>query len=132
MCFPELSLIACTEGYYFSSVSEFQLTWKHLRLPMLLVLPINEMECFPMLAKNMSNENGINTCNNVVNCSKIFLTRLGRVVELHIFTKTKTTPPHLFFIWIPLHFPYMRLIWKILNYCSPSELSLNSSTLSCH
>lgn len=88
LCFPELSLIACTEGEYLSSVSEFQLTWKNLDLPKLLVLPINEMGCFPMLVKNLSNENGINTWNNVVNCSvHFFLTRLGRIVELLIFTK---------------------------------------------
>lgn len=95
LCFPEISLIACTEGYYLSSVSEFQLTWKNLDLLKLLVLPISEIECFPMLVKNMSNENGINTCNNIVNCSIrcFFLIRLRRIVELLSFTKQKTNTP---------------------------------------
>lgn len=34
---------------------------RNLALPKLLVLPINEMECFPMVVKNMSDKNGINT-----------------------------------------------------------------------
>lgn len=53
------SLVACTEGDYFS-MSEFRYRGKDLDLPKLLVLPINATECFPTLLKNMADKNGIN------------------------------------------------------------------------
>lgn len=42
------------------------------------MLPINEMECFPTLVKNMSDKSGINICSELF---KITVTKLERVVR---------------------------------------------------
>lgn len=127
-----LPLSACTEGDYLSSVSSFQLTWRDLDLPKLLVLPINETEHFPMLLKNTSDKKKINVWRNAVNCSVFSVTRLGRVVGLGFFILFfKQNKPTLFHL-DSTAFSFVRLTWKILNCSSSTELSLNCSTPSFH
>lgn len=67
-------------------------------------------------------------CSELFNIS--FVTILGRVVGCYFFLQKEEI--YSIFIWIPLHFPFVRLIWKILNCNSSAELSLNCSTLSFH